>query len=417
MSPDSIVQLNQGLTGNYSDHHPLMMSFFWKIFSYIYEGPQMYLLFHLSLLFLSVCILQTVVKQIWLKICIAFIPLIPNIAAYSGALWKDVGFSYSFLLAGMILTKANVACPKLTYPKIIVILLLLIYGVGVKYQAQFVLPIMTLWLGLTLTETKLNFKAVSIGISAAIFVFLSVNIFNNLLIPLEKEKHSWQMVKLYDLAGISTRVEKNVFPDFVTSQDTFSMESVKKIYSSERVDELIKNWYASAPLILARNKEERQLIWSSWKEAVFHHPLAYLSHRFSVWCRMVFKSPIKPIDKLASFDKVPDNVKFLLKNVRDTAFWFVLEISRFSLMLPFLFIYIFWGFYLYHKKSPYGLSLLMMNLAGFSLLLCLFIFSMAADLRYIYLSTCFISFSHPLAISALLSPQSARMMKKRKSPQ
>ena len=402
MSPDSISQLNQGLTGNYSDHHPPMMSFCWKTFNYIYAGPQVYLIFHLSLLFFSLCILQTIAKQTWLKIAIALIPLTPNIVAYSGALWKDVGFAYSFLLAGVILTKANVASQRLTYPKIIIISLLLIYGVGVKHQAQFVLPVMGFWLGLILADTKLNFKAVFIGVATTIFVLLSVTIFNKTLVPVEKEQHSWQMVKLYDLAGISIRVEKNLFPDFVTSQDIFSMESVKKIYSPERVDELIKGWYESAPLTLANNEEERNLLWFTWANAVSHHPIAYLSHRLSLWLNMVSKSPIKPIDQLASFDKIPEKIKVLLKNGGNAVFWLGRELSRFSLMLPFLFVYIFWGFYLYRKRNPYGLSLLMMNLAGLSLLLCLFVFSMAADLRYIYLSTCFLFFSHPLALTALL---------------
>jgi len=406
MSPDSITQLNQGLTGNYSDHHPPMMSFCWKIFSFIHTGSQVYLLFHLSLLFFSICILQIIVKQRWLKFVIALIPLIPNIISYSGALWKDIGFAYAFLLAGMILTKANITAKKLSYSKIILVLLLLIYGVGVKYQAQFVLPVMCFWLGLTLTKAKLNFKAILLGVIATIFVLLSVSSFNQLLVPIEKEQHSWQMVKLYDLAGISIRVQKNLFPEFVTSQDHFSMESVKKNYSPERVDELINGWHETGPLTLSSNETERNLLCAMWANAVIHYPMAYLSHRLSLWFNMVSKSPIKPLDQLAGFDKIPKKAKFLLENAGNMIFELIRALSRFSLMLPLLLIYIFWGFSLYRRNSPYGLSLLMMNLSALSLLLCLFVFSMAADLRYIYLSTCFLFFSHPIAIAALLERKS-----------
>src|SRR5690606_29903806 len=127
-------------------------------------------------------------------------------------------------------------------------------------------------LGLTLADTKLNFKAVFIGVATTIFVLLSVTVFNKTLVPVEKEQHSWQMVKLYDLAGISTRTEQNLFPEFVTSENIFSMESVKKLYSPERVDELIKGWYESAPLTLASTEEERRLLWITWARAVVHHP-------------------------------------------------------------------------------------------------------------------------------------------------
>ncbi len=408
MSPDSITQLNQGLTGSYSDHHPPMMSFFWRLFSYVHTGPELYLIFHLCLLFFSVYILQTIVKQRWLKYAIALIPLAPAIASYSGALWKDVGFAYAFLLAGTLLTKSNMTGQTLTYPKMILILLLLIYGVGIKYQAQFVLPVMGLWFGLTLTHAKFNLKAILTGTAITMFVLLFVLMFNKTLVPVEKEQHSWQMVKLYDLAGISLRMQKNLFPDFITSDTHFSMEKVKTIYSPERVDELIYNWYESGPFVLTHDEKNLGILWSTWANAVMHHPMAYLSHRFSVWYNMISKSAIKPLEALSNTDKIPSNIKVLLQSSVDIVFWLVQELSRFSWMLPLLLIYLCWGFRLYKRNNPYGLALLMMNLSALSLLLCLFIFSMAADIRYIYLSACFLCFSHLIALAALLDKQQER---------
>lgn len=401
MSPDSIGQLNQGLSGNYSDHHPPMMSFCWRMLHFIYTGSQAYLIFQLFLLLCAICILQTIVKQWGLKCMIALILLIPNIAAYSGAIWKDVSFAYSFLLAAMLLLQSNILRRKLTYSKIVLILLLLIYGVGVKYQAQFVLPVMSLWLGLSMTDTKLNFKAVFIAVIVTAFVFLSVFLFNKTLVPAEKKQYSWQMVKLYDLVGMSLRVEKNLLPEFVTSAKDFSMESVKQRYSSERVDELLRDWYPGAPLSLAKDEKERDLLWVTWAKAVIHYPSAYLSHRFSVWFNMVSKSPIKPLAKLSSLERLPQKIQLLLKHEENGLFRLIRESTRFVLMLPFLFIYIGLGIYLYKHNNLYGLPLIMMNFAGLSLLLVLFIFSMAADLRYIYFSTCFMLFSHPIAFLAL----------------
>ncbi len=400
MSPDSIGQLNQGLSGHYSDHHPPMMSFCWRMLHFIYTGSQAYLVFQLFLLLYAICILQTMVKQWGLKCMMALILLMPNIAAYSGAIWKDVSFAYSFLLAAMLLLQSNIL-RKLTYSKMVLILLLLIYGVGVKYQAQFVLPVMSLWLGLSITDTKLNCKAILIGMIVTAFVLLSVFFFNKTLVPVERKQHSWQMVKLYDLAGMSLRIEKNLLPAFVTSTENFSMESVKKHYSAERVDELLRDWYPGAPLSLAKDEKERDLLWATWAKAVIRYPSAYLSHRFSVWFNMVSKSPIKPLAQLSSFDHLPQKIQFLLKHEENGLFRLMRESTRFVVMLPFLFIYIGLGIYLYKQNNPYGLPLMMMNFAGLSLLLVLFIFSMAADLRYIYLSTCFLLFSHPIAFLAL----------------
>jgi hypothetical protein len=117
MSPDSVSQLNQGLKGVYSDAHPPMMSFFWRLLSYVYNGTEAYLIFHFVLFLSAVLILQSSVKQIWLRYVIAFIPLFPSLSAYSGALWKDVGFAFSFLLAASILASANIQQHRLTFIK------------------------------------------------------------------------------------------------------------------------------------------------------------------------------------------------------------------------------------------------------------------------------------------------------------
>lgn len=411
MSPDSMHQLNQALTGNYSDHHPPMMSFLWKFFNYIYTGPQLFFIFHLLLLFSSMCILQTLIQKTWIKLLTPFILLVPNILAYSGAIWKDTGFAYSFLLAAMILAKSNISSNKLTYPKVVLVISLLIYGVGVKYQGQFVLPIMTLWLGMTFSKQKINLKSIVIGTLTTVFALLFVTSFNNILVPKEKENHSWQMVKLYDLAGIGVRANENLFPDFVKSHKIFSMEKVKEIYSPERVDELIEGWGDNSSLPLTRNEDERELLWKTWADIALKHPIYYLAHRFALWNNMVFKSPIKTVNQLKSFEQVPAKVQFILKNGGGYVLEVIRELSRFAVMLPFLFLYILWGWSLYRKNNPYGIVLLMMNLASLSLLSCLFIFSMASDLRYIYLSTCFVFFSHPIALSALLDRHKSKREK------
>jgi hypothetical protein len=289
-----------------------------------------------------------------------------------------------------------------------VVLVLLIYGVGVKYQGQFVVPAMGLWLGVTLSNSKFNLKALIIAIITTSFVILAVLSFNRALVPEEGHRHFWERVKLYDLAGMSVRLDENLFPEFVTSHKIFSMEQVYGLYSPERVDELIIGAHVNASLALTKNDTERDILWWTWASAVVKHPYSYLSHRFSVWFTMISKSPIKTKNQLKSFNNVPERVKFILEKTEKFGFTIARGISRFIIQLPFLFIYVYWGFVLFRRNNPYGLPLMMMNIAGLSLLGCLFVFSMAADLRYIYLTTCMLMFSHPLAIAALLKDRKTR---------
>ena len=49
MRPDSMVQMNQGVSGVLSDWHPPVMGVLWGLFDKIYSGSGPMFLFHLSL--------------------------------------------------------------------------------------------------------------------------------------------------------------------------------------------------------------------------------------------------------------------------------------------------------------------------------------------------------------------------------
>lgn len=143
MTPDSYHQFFQSL--NFYDvtsHHPPLMAMVWSVFNYIYTGPQLYLLFHLSMLWVSVYILYKADennKYSWLY-CI--LPFTPGIFAVSGMIWKDIGFAYSFFLCFSICIYYHY---KQIKPSLLVLILLLLtcfYGVSVKFQAKFIAPIL-----------------------------------------------------------------------------------------------------------------------------------------------------------------------------------------------------------------------------------------------------------------------------------
>src|SRR5207253_5889655 len=49
--PDSLAQLQQAQTGIFSDHHPPVMALYWGVLNFIWPGPGLLFLTHLSLLF------------------------------------------------------------------------------------------------------------------------------------------------------------------------------------------------------------------------------------------------------------------------------------------------------------------------------------------------------------------------------
>lgn len=397
LSPDSTVQLSQAISGNYSDHHPPMMSLYWKLWLWWKVGPEPIFLTYQFLLFGSAFLLLNTLKGTKIRWIVPFIPLSPHILLYSGAIWKDVGFAYTFLFSAMLLLPANIHDKKLTFIKTIIIWLLLFYGTGVKYQAIFILPVMTLWLALTLFTGKSFVKKISLWLTLWMSILISCQALQTVVVSSVRESHSWQNVKLFDLAGMSVDLGQDLFPEFVRKAPEYTFEKVKKVYSPYRVDELIVGWAPEASLRPGETKEQRELLWDTWLRALKDHPMAYVRHRFSVWKMMVKRSPMKSLDDLRNIESLPPKIRSVLDVVGLQTLQRIKELTYFIYYVPFLFVYFLLGLWNWRKKRRYALPLTMMTGSAIALMMALFVFSMASDLRYIYLTMTFFHFSHPLA--------------------
>ena len=397
LSPDSTTQLSQAISGNYSDHHPPMMALYWKLWLWWKVGPEPIFLTYQFLLFGSAFLLLRALKGEGIRWIVPFIPLFPHVLFYSGAIWKDVGFAYTFLFSAMLLLSANISNRKLSIVKSIVIWLLLFYGTGVKYQAIFVLPVMTLWFALTILKDGPLLKKIGLWLSLWISVLFACDLLQKTVVSSVGENHSWQNVKLFDLAGMSVHLDKDLFPEFVKQGPEYTFEKMKETYSPYRVDELIVGWAPGASLRPGETKEQRDILWNTWFQALKDHPTAYLSHRFAVWKTMVSRSPMKFLDDLTNVEALPSQIKYVLSIVGFQLLNFIKEVTYFIYYVPFLLIYFFLGLFNWRKKRQYALPLTMMTGAGIALMAALFVFSMASDLRYIYMTMTFFHFSHPIA--------------------
>jgi len=396
MSPDAQGQLAQAISGYYSDHHPPLMSMYWRLWLCWRQGPEPIFLTYQVLLFFSTYIFLRSFNDKKVAIIIPFIPLVPHILFYSGAIWKDVGFCFSYLCVAALLTSSHLQNKPLALGTKIGIWFLLFFGTGVKYQAVFVLPIMAFWVA---TQIRLG-RSIWTKTLVSLCIWASITggdyLVKRVFTTGVSESHSWQKVKLFDLAGISVRLNEDLLPDFVQKNHHYSFQKVKEMYSPFRVDELLVGWSEKGSLIQGEIPEERDIVWNTWFKAVKNHPLLYLRHRAAVWKTMVYNSPVKSLDELKSVDALPPLIKHTLKKF-ERVLYFLKEATRFIYYVPLIFIYLILGVLYFRRNSTYAVPLIFMNLAGLSLMGALFIFSMASDLRYIYLTMTFLHFSHPLA--------------------
>lgn len=396
MSPDTHNQLGQAIAGQYSDHHPPLLSLYWRLWLWWRQGPEPILLTYQALLFISACVFLLTFKAKKIGIIIPFIPLFPHVLFYSGAIWKDVGFGLSYLCAASLLVNSSIRKQPLSFIKILSVWSLLVFGFGIKYQALFVLPVMAFWAALSLSPKSSLWIKMLMGFLVWGSVIGGNYVINKTFITRVHEYHSWQKVKLFDLAGISASLDQDLFPEFVKKNPLYSFEKVKEAYSPFRVDELLIGWSPQGSLEQGQTPSERDILWNTWFNALKKHPLIYLKHRFAVWKTMVYNSPMKSLDDLKSVHLIPTRIQETLKQFNK-----IIEmgksLTRFIYWVPLIFIYLIIGI-LYSRKNPsYAIPLIFMNLTGLSLMGALFIFSMASDLRYIYLTMVFLHFSHPLA--------------------
>ncbi len=397
LSPDSRTQLSQAISGIYTDGSPPVMALYWGLWTWWKQGPEPIFLTHQALLFGSTFIQLHSLKEKKVAWIVPFIPLAPHILFYSGAIWKDVGFAYTYLVAALFLFSSNVQKVRLSPLKIIAIWFLLFYGTGVKYQSIFVLPIMTLWFSITLLKNQniLNKLCVWLVIWASILT--SCHFLQKNLVPPRGEDHMWQHVKLYDLAGMSVQLDKELFPQFVIDAPEYTFDKVKKIYKPDRVDELMVGRGVEASLRDGKTKEHRDILWNTWFQALKKHPLSYLKHRFAIWKTMVSRSPMKSLDDLTDPEALPPKVKFVLDIVGLKTLSFVKEVTRFIYYVPLLLFYFILGLWQWNRQPRYAVPLTMMTASAIALMSALFVFSMASDLRYIYLTMTFFHFCHPIA--------------------
>lgn len=79
LSPDSQGQYAMAISGNYTNHHPFIMSWLWHHLDMIYKGPALMLIFHMTLLYSSLLFLWAALKNFSHRWIIFLIPFVRNI--------------------------------------------------------------------------------------------------------------------------------------------------------------------------------------------------------------------------------------------------------------------------------------------------------------------------------------------------
>jgi len=394
---DSIGQLTQAQLGTFSgDHHPPIMAMYWYLLNLFYPGPGLMLLTHLSLLFGAVIFFSRCFEgnTRWFFTAILFFP---PVFSHTGFILKDMSFAFSYLFCIAALAFCTVRKNPLRPLGLWGLMLVLFYGTAVKYQAIFLLPVLSFWAAYCTKPFQKKSTVCLKGLGIWGIVWAVVSLVNTWSTP--NKDHSWQYVKLYDLATISLETGEDFIPPY-NKNHRFSQETLVKKFNPARIDELV--FGTDAVLTKGKNEQERSGLWRTWLKTVVVHPGAYLNHRYRLSKNMLTLSPIKPLDTVKNHqESIPDSIKKIVSLSEEWGIiGFLQSMTAFYIYIPCVLFYMGLGLVAYRRThTPYGLCLTAMNGCALFLILILFIFSMASDARYIYFSVCCFHFSHPFMMA------------------
>lgn len=283
--PDSIGQYQSALSGVYGDHHPALMSFLWRYMDKIHPGFGTMFFLQILLQYVGLTLIFATLKDqphiqkcpAWLLV-LYIIPWWPQNFLYSYLIQKDTVFTFSFLSLCGILAWHTIKKQTLKWPSLLAVFALLVLGIGVKYQAQFCAIAPLLWLGFHQARRRPVFIRGLLSLFFALITYGTVNEINYHLVPDKQKSHSWQFVKLFDLAAISIASDLDFIPDY-NKTATYDFGKIKERFQENAVDPYI---YHESDNILqvTRDPSNEEDLQKRWRQAIWHHPWAYLKHRF-----------------------------------------------------------------------------------------------------------------------------------------
>lgn len=287
---DSADQLGQAINEKFTTWHPPIMAWVWSKLIKITGYDDSIFFFNIFILLLDGLIWIWLFKRLEIGGFSIFIPIIlasPIIINFSGAIWNDVGFTFSMLLAFSVIG-FYIYDKKINYIFIIILFLCIFYAIGVRHNgASSILPILIFFSCEIIRKNQKNFLLKSKIILCLFSSFILLIIifggieFVNFKISKSRVKTTpFLETETWDLAGISKISGFNYYPKFLSKKDfkkilgkyneTISIQgpcNADFIFNGKIVD------------IILENKNQLR---NFWIRAIISKPIAYIKHRLNV---------------------------------------------------------------------------------------------------------------------------------------
>lgn len=298
---DSVWQLRQARSGDYTDWHPPILSYLWGLMDRVWPGTGAILVIDLVCLTVGMFLtLRCFFRPLPAAILAALILVLPPVLGVAGMIAKDATLIGLFTLAvGLTLTAETARLRKWAKGTLLATAAAaLLFAQLCRYNA---LPLTGL-AGYAVIRTGLHVfgrlpadrrpvlvQAMLLCTSFSVFaaVMLAVPLINRNLLN-AKHQFAFQHIIIYDVSAISIRtgtllLGPEVFPaqNLDTLVQMFTGESAISVLHPP--DELS----ITDPVRETENPADVEALTRQWIKAIADHPLPYLAIRFDLFYRLI----------------------------------------------------------------------------------------------------------------------------------
>jgi hypothetical protein len=229
-SADSGIQFYQSKTGIFSNHHPPMMAWLWRILSRCFMlNKSSILAFHLLLFWACIYLLGLInmwFAQAWAYAGIA-LAIVPPVLTMIDAVWKDSGMALCCSLGSLIIFRHQYFSRPMRRPAALLVVTLFFYAVAVRHNAIFAMPPLVYWL-VSVTCSPASGRNRKLLTAALVCIaLLAGKMFFESAVTV-KYIYPAQENMLKDLGAMSQVVNTPLLPPYVYSISGLDFEHFKK---------------------------------------------------------------------------------------------------------------------------------------------------------------------------------------------
>jgi len=298
-SYDSVIELDQGRSGDYNVWHPPVTAWLLGLADRLQPGGALFTVLEGALVFASLASLALMARRgAWAVVVAALLALAtPQLAIYPAIVWKDVLFAGAGLGAFACLAwyGRGWPSPRLKWALLVKAGVLLALATLARQNGLVLIPVAVVaagWIALRQAPDRAWRRglaagavllAVAVGVAAAGSAALKARSDG-----LNERQRQWTELRIYEIVAARQLRPGTDFPILAAKApvlDAFLTGQGPKLFSTRRIDRLVQN-----PLIAAREDVDRPAVLAQWRAIFGADPWLYLRVRAELFGQ-VFADP------------------------------------------------------------------------------------------------------------------------------